>query len=118
MNRFGRCLPVWKHDKSRRVNFQGDGERFSCSVTAGLADRRKLFRSFSDGGALPRRRYAIFLKPIGGFIRLYKYRWYLGLAQQTRLDDGLPATPKCPRPLLSAAVAGVLSVATISIAGI
>jgi hypothetical protein len=42
-------------------------------------------------------------------------RWHLGKAQQIRLDDGLPAIPEVARrPLLSAAVAGVLSVATNS----
>ncbi len=32
---------------------------FQCLRSSGAsADRRKLFRFFSDGGALPRRRYA------------------------------------------------------------
>ena len=39
-------------------------------------------------------------------------RWFLGMAQQTRPDDDMPAIPYCRHPLLSAVVAGVLSVAT------
>jgi len=38
--------------------------------------------------------------------------WHLGLAQRTRPDDEPPASPMARHPLLSAVVAGVLSVAT------
>jgi len=53
----GSTLQQLMSGKSRRANFQGDGGRFSGFVAA----RRQTaanYPAFSDGGALPRRRYA------------------------------------------------------------